>query len=457
MNKKLMAVAVAGALAAPGIAMAQSSVTISGYFKVGLDNIRVTGATAGAVTTVPTRARSSETRVTDHSSRILFNVTEDLGGGLQTIAQLDVRFSPPDIATPVGLAGLTSGVGSGNTWVGLRSKSWGTLTMGRHDLHYGKAGDDTAAKAGSLIMIASGIFDVVGGPNASSATAPRGTTGRGMANQTRTNNVVRYDTPQWGIFSGTVAYSTNPLQASGGQNMDGDLHLTNGTAVVGATNTGLTGTGPNAGTVIRRKGNGWNINPKLTGSNWFAEWSHWRAKEDTNKQSTVAQSAATLALANQATQHDQKSDTVAGFYRWGGFKLGLAWNRSKTTDPASGYVSGNRRAWSIPMSYTWGSHSVAGHYTRVGDSSNVIVAGATTATDTAVSGSDTGARLWAVAYDYSLSKRTSVGLSYAQLRNRSAATYSMFYNGSTAFGSYNSASLAGEDSRLFAASLRHNF
>ena len=40
MNKKLMAVAVAGALAAPGVAFAQaSSVTISGIFKVGADNI----------------------------------------------------------------------------------------------------------------------------------------------------------------------------------------------------------------------------------------------------------------------------------------------------------------------------------------------------------------------------------------------------------------------------------
>ena len=39
MNKKLMAVAVASALAAPGLALAQSSVTISGYVKVGLDNV----------------------------------------------------------------------------------------------------------------------------------------------------------------------------------------------------------------------------------------------------------------------------------------------------------------------------------------------------------------------------------------------------------------------------------
>ena len=41
MNKKLLVVAVAGALAAPGVALAQSSVTISGIFKASLENIRM--------------------------------------------------------------------------------------------------------------------------------------------------------------------------------------------------------------------------------------------------------------------------------------------------------------------------------------------------------------------------------------------------------------------------------
>ena len=56
MQKKLLAVAVAGVLAAPGVAFAQSSVTISGNFKVSLENIKLqqfnnsapgTGRTAG--------------------------------------------------------------------------------------------------------------------------------------------------------------------------------------------------------------------------------------------------------------------------------------------------------------------------------------------------------------------------------------------------------------------------
>jgi predicted porin len=46
MNKKLLAVAVAGALAAPVAALAQSSVTISGNFKVSWESLKISGMTA---------------------------------------------------------------------------------------------------------------------------------------------------------------------------------------------------------------------------------------------------------------------------------------------------------------------------------------------------------------------------------------------------------------------------
>ena len=41
MNKKLVAVAVAGLFAAPAVALAQSSVTISGVLKGGFENLKL--------------------------------------------------------------------------------------------------------------------------------------------------------------------------------------------------------------------------------------------------------------------------------------------------------------------------------------------------------------------------------------------------------------------------------
>ncbi|MFY9315900.1 MAG: hypothetical protein WAO95_10115, partial [Burkholderiales bacterium] len=57
-NKKLLAVAIAGALAAPGAALAQSSVTISGFIGVTVDNLKFSQPAA-------TRTTASESRMSD--------------------------------------------------------------------------------------------------------------------------------------------------------------------------------------------------------------------------------------------------------------------------------------------------------------------------------------------------------------------------------------------------------
>ncbi len=376
MNKKLMAVAVAAAMA-PGLALAQSSVTISGVFKTGLDQIRI-GSRVGSNT--------SEWRVTDNSSRMIFNITEDLGGGMQAIGQIDLRFSTDINTTTAAASTINTG---GNTWVGLRGKSWGTFTMGQHDLHYGKQPDDIASKAGALMASSVSLMDAVA-------------SGAPVAGNTRTRNVLRYDTPRWGIFSGTAAYSTNP----GGAEAD----LTTAPA-----NTS-------------RKGNAINLNPVLTGANWQAGYSYWRQKAD---------------VAGAAT--GQRGDVLYGFYRWGGFKLGLAWNKSRIrSDLAGGTDAFRRTSWTIPASYSWGKHNVYGHYTKAGNDKVTAV--------------DDAAKMWAFAYVYDLSKRTSAGVTYAKIRNNAGAAYNLFTNGATGvFGSVNSAPAAGEDPRLIAFTLRHAF
>ena len=397
MNKKLMAVAVAAAMA-PGLALAQSSVTISGVFKTSLDNYRIASPAAARA-----GLNTSEWRVTDNSSRIIFNVTEDLGGGMQAIAQLDVRFST-DTGTQntagagAAAAAITTLNNGGNTWVGLRGKSWGTVTMGQHDLHYGKQPDDIASKAGVLMASSVSLMD---------ATSNATNGSQAIAGNTRTRNVLRYDTPQWGIFNGTVAWSANPT------GVESDLVATN----------------------TARRGNAWTLNPQLTGANWQVGYSYWRQKAD-----SLAGGAAAGANVGQ------RGDVLYGFYRWGGFKLGLAWNKSRTmSELATGTVDSSRRtAWSIPLSYTWGNHNIFGHYTKAGNDKTTAA--------------DDSAKMWAVAYVYDLSKRTSAGITYAKITNAVGANYNFFTNSNTgAFGSVNGAPVAGEDPRLIAFSIRHAF
>src|SRR3972149_6525181 len=129
MNKKLTALAVAGALAAPAAAFAQASnVTIYGRANLGLDPSAATGATAGSAFDYKSR-----NRVYDAGSRLGFNGTEDLGGGLKAIFLME---SGVNIDT----GGATGQSGSPNPNSGLLSSRVGQQhdRAARGQLHRGR-------------------------------------------------------------------------------------------------------------------------------------------------------------------------------------------------------------------------------------------------------------------------------------------------------------------------------
>lgn len=407
MNKKVLAIAVACALAAPGVALAQmTSVTISGVLKVGVDNLNISSPGAGRA-----GKNTSENRVTDNSSRILLNMVEDLGNGLAAIGQVDIRFST-DIGantyatSPTNVGGTTMGA-SGNTWVGLRSKSIGSVVFGRSDLHYGSQPDDIATKAGALMAASIGLFDFVG------ATA--------IAGGTRTSNVVKYDSPNFGGFEVTAAWSANPT------NTETDL----------------------AGTTVTRKGQAWNLKPRYTSSNWGAGWSHWDQKSDGDSTPGSLNTAGVITAAT--TPADQRGDTLYGYMTFGGLKAGVGFNRSRLTSATTGTETNERDAWTIPISYVFGPNNIYFHYTVAKDD-KIAQAGGLNAT---------GAKELALAYVYEFSKRTSVGLTYAKIKNNSNGVYNFFTNGGGnslgQFGSVGATSLAGEAPQLIQATIRHAF
>lgn len=312
MNKKVLAVAVAGALALPGVALAQSSVTISGVFKGGFESLKYNDAVAG-------KSPASQTGIVDDSSRIIFNVREDLGGGLAAIGQIDMRF------------GLDTGAlaATGNTWVGLQSSQWGRVFVGRQDLHYfGRESNLTvrgSLRADSISILA---YSAGGG----STVAPA----------TRSANVVHYTTPNWGGFSAVVAYSANPF------GVENDIG-----------NGGI------------RKGSAWNIAPVYQGSNFTVGYSYWSAKPDAQ--------ARLIAYPGVVTPPIDKTrgDRLFGSYRWSGLSVGLAWDSSKWT-AAAGAGDAKRTAWSIPIEYSWGPHNIMFHYDKAKSDKGNAFAGAET-------------------------------------------------------------------------------
>ncbi|MFY9314430.1 MAG: porin [Burkholderiales bacterium] len=391
MNKRLLAVAVAGALAAPIAASAQSSVTISGAITMTVDNVKYSDSPA-------TRTTRSESRLNDESSSIVFNVREDLGGGMSAIVKVDVKPNPDSSAIAA----------SGESFIGISTKDAGRFTAGRHNFNFFKTPWDGYGLSGGLKSHPSSLIDYAGGGKVA------------IANATRTPNSLMWSSPNWSGVTVDVGYSFNP----------GGSSATNEIGNSTATEADLT-----AGNTAR-KGRAWLLNPTYTASNWSVAYSYWSAKVDAP--------TASIFLA------DQRSDSLYGYYTWGGFKLGGMWNKTRL-NTAVGATAGakvsERTAWSIPIRYTMGQHNFLAHYTKARD-------------DKATAGVSDGAKMWALMYAYALSKRTSASLTYTKLRNDGNATaggagYNMYTN--IVLGSANAGTAASEDVSAFIFGMRHNF
>lgn len=200
MKKSLVALAV---LAASGAAMAQSSVTLYGVIDVFVGS----SSTANkSNVTVPSLRQTVETSGSVNGSRWGLKGSEDLGGGLNAIFDLQSGFSVDTGAS--GQGGLLFGRQS---VVGLQG-GFGKVVIGRVITpFYDNEGMNDSLLNGSL-SAQSNVMRTANGFNSffDAKTGPTigGVATGGLANYVlRANNAVRYDTPNIAGFVGAVAYS----------------------------------------------------------------------------------------------------------------------------------------------------------------------------------------------------------------------------------------------------------
>lgn len=293
------------------------------------------------------------------------------------------------------VTGVSAATGqTGNTLVSGNSNmhlggNWGRVSVGRQDLHYGSAIESYKAYTLQNIL-SNGIFAQMG-------------TGASIANATRTPNVIMYDSPNMSGFSGRLAVSTswNAAAAAPGANEG------TGKSLVGVSDPG--------------KGSATNLALNYANGPIKAGYSYWRATVEGGKTAAAA---------------DQRGDTLQFGYTFPmGLAIGLGWNKSKQ-DFTTGEIS--RTAWVLPVSYTFGANQVAFTYAKAGNTSTIA---------------DSGASAYTLAYGYSLSKRTNIGVSYSKMDNKTGASYDLF--GLAANGATGTA--AGEDSSQFAVNMNHSF
>jgi predicted porin len=180
MNKKLLAAAIAGVLAAP-LAQAQTAnVTLYGRLNLSTQVILSAKQDNGV--------KQNQYQVGSNSSRLGVRGTESLGGGLNAIFQFEQRFDASNSSN------VTS---SGDTYAGLQG-GWGTVKIGYFLTPY----DDIAPVFGSVptlltsILSTAAIWSNSGGTNFTTGSF-----------DDRAGNSIRYDSPKLGgfTFSGHVA------------------------------------------------------------------------------------------------------------------------------------------------------------------------------------------------------------------------------------------------------------
>jgi predicted porin len=389
MKKSLIALAV---LAAAGAASAQSSVTLGGILKEGVGRTSFSGTGTG-----------SNTALIDGSSRLLISGTEDLGGGLAAYFQVDSRFRMDD-----GTAGA-SRLGGGNTFIGLRG-GWGAFQAGQFDTHYCTSVNDDISGNGTAIALQASSCALQGFVNGS------GGTGRSIAVTSRSQNSLRYVTPNLSGFTGQVTYSFNPYGS--------ERAVTATTPRGGATQLGLNyDQGPLA---VR-----------------FSYYRH------TATGGTVATTGANAATGTAASQ---RAWTLGAGYDFGIAKVGLTYDRSQLRDLTAAAARsgwrGHRPAHHLdPAGHRAAGHRPADRYVRQGwqrQAGRWWHAAAT------------GAKLFSLGYNYPLSKRTSLGVVYSKLNNDANGVYQFYTNNS--LGNSGVAALAGgTDQSLVYLGLRHVF
>jgi len=199
MKKSLIAIAVLGAMSSA--AFAQSNVTIYGILDAGIVSER--GGAAGNVTKVTSGAASA--------SRIGFKGTEDLGGGLSAIFKLETGAKIDD-----GTLDATNTIFNREAFVGLSSKTAGTVTLGRQYIPYYETLRDVADPfAMGYAGTAKNLFPVAGV-------------------LTRNSNAVVYKTPDLQGFSAAVSYSLGETagDSSAQRQIGGNLGYKNGDLTV---------------------------------------------------------------------------------------------------------------------------------------------------------------------------------------------------------------------------------
>jgi predicted porin len=401
MNKKVMAMAVAGAFAVPGVALAQkSTVEIYGRANLGFSHYQAKGASAGM------QNLEGRLQVFDGSSRVGFRGTEDLGSGLRAIFQIEtgVNVDNGSNTGQGGQANASSGFwASRDSFVGLDS-NFGRLTFGRQSIYW--------ANGVNAQFAANYINTEIPWTNGTNL----GRISLQGASVARVSNVVQYTTPTFAGMNLTASYSPNaqePVQNSSVSDADG-----------------------------------W-----LWGLTWRGTWGPFYAQADyVDVNGNTPFGVGTIQPSGQAFK-------VGG--SWGympGARIGLIWVRTDI-DKSSGTTGGSiatgdsprQDGFTINWEHTFGNIQVMAQYGWTDD-----IKSCSAATQALASCASSASDGFMIGGRYFLSKRTWLYASYNQVNN-DANQFADYTGGGITANNQAVNTRLGADPKIWALGLFHAF
>ena len=376
MKKTLITLAVLAA--ATGVAQAQSSVVIYGTVDAGFVSER--GGKDGSVNKIDSGIASA--------SRIGFKGTEDLGSGLSALFVLESGFNVDS-----GAQNANEGLFGRQAYVGLSSKTTGTLTLGRQYTPW----YNTLSKVADPFA--------VGYAGSAKNLFP--------ANTTRTSNTVLYTSPNFSGFDADIAYSAankgneDTLSSKIGRQIGASIGYANGPL--------------NARLAYNTTSNESATSNKGSARNWLAA---------ANYDFAVAKAFLAYGV--------NKGDNSATY------NSGLSNNNFLANGQA--YVnkdSLNAYGYQAAAPSTDSANLLIGATVPVGPAGTVMASYIKTNDKT---NANADADQWALGYSYALSKRTSTYASYAKIKNKNGAVYTVGNNGNV-----------GSGDKAFNVGVRHSF
>jgi predicted porin len=203
MQKKLIALAVAAALASPALALADSAnVTVYGKLIADIESVQSDKATGA---NVPVAAGSSYTvnRVVSNASRLGVKGEEDLGDGMKAFFQIEsnVNLTGTD-AIPAGSSTMIFD-GIRNSGAGIKSDAFGAVSIGNWDTPYKLTHNKIELFDNTTFASATNLIGRAGATTATAAQAA--TTAANFV--TRQAGVVQYYSPKFSGFDVKVAFA----------------------------------------------------------------------------------------------------------------------------------------------------------------------------------------------------------------------------------------------------------